>query len=37
MDSLVRSAGFKKVETLLDADGIFTVSLARRCHTGNPP
>jgi len=31
MDALVRSAGFEKLETLLDGDGIFTVSLARRC------
>jgi alpha-beta hydrolase superfamily lysophospholipase/SAM-dependent methyltransferase len=30
MDGLVRMAGFEKEETLLDADGIFTVSLARR-------
>ena len=30
MDSLVARAGFEKLETLLDKDGIFTVSLARR-------
>jgi alpha-beta hydrolase superfamily lysophospholipase/SAM-dependent methyltransferase len=30
MDSLVRAAGFEKLETLLDEDGIFSVSLARR-------
>ncbi|HEV3198358.1 MAG TPA: bifunctional alpha/beta hydrolase/class I SAM-dependent methyltransferase [Bryobacteraceae bacterium] len=30
MDSLVERAGFEKLETRLDADGIFTVSLARR-------
>jgi alpha-beta hydrolase superfamily lysophospholipase len=30
MDTLVRSAGFEKLGTLLDADGIFSVSLARR-------
>ncbi|HLJ50785.1 MAG TPA: bifunctional alpha/beta hydrolase/class I SAM-dependent methyltransferase [Bryobacteraceae bacterium] len=32
MDSLVRAAGFEKVETLLDDDGIFSVSLARRAR-----
>ncbi len=32
MDALVRSAGFEKVETLLDAEGIFSVSLARRAR-----
>lgn len=31
MDALVRAAGFEKVEMLTDPDGIFTVSLARRC------
>jgi hypothetical protein len=31
MDALVRSAGFEKLEMLIGADGIFTVSLARRC------
>jgi len=42
MDSLVRSAGFEKLETLLDRDGIFSVSLARRhaldrsTHTAAP-
>jgi alpha-beta hydrolase superfamily lysophospholipase len=30
MDELVRSAGFEKLEMLIDADGIFTVSLARK-------
>ncbi len=30
MDALVHAAGFEKLETRLDADGIFTVSLARR-------
>ena len=35
MDALVRRAGFEKLETLLDADGIFTVSLARRCAKEN--
>jgi alpha-beta hydrolase superfamily lysophospholipase len=30
MDALVQGAGFEKLETLLDRDGIFTVSLARR-------
>ena len=34
MDALVRSAGFEKLETRLDGDGIFSVSLARRCPTG---
>jgi len=29
MDTLVRSAGFEKLETRMDGDGIFTVSLAR--------
>jgi alpha-beta hydrolase superfamily lysophospholipase/SAM-dependent methyltransferase len=29
MDALVRSAGFEKLEMLIGADGIFTVSLAR--------
>ncbi len=31
MDELVRSAGFEKLDMLIGADGIFTVSLARRC------
>jgi hypothetical protein len=30
MDALVFRAGFEKLETRLDADGIFTVSLAGR-------
>jgi alpha-beta hydrolase superfamily lysophospholipase len=30
MDDLVRNAGFEKLEMLIDADGIFTVSLARK-------
>jgi alpha-beta hydrolase superfamily lysophospholipase len=30
MDTLVRAAGFEKLEMLMDPDGIFTVSLARR-------
>ncbi len=30
MDELVRNAGFEKLEMLIDADGIFTVSLARK-------
>jgi hypothetical protein len=30
MDTLVRSAGFEKLETLMDGNGIFSVSLARR-------
>jgi alpha-beta hydrolase superfamily lysophospholipase len=30
MDALVRSAGFEKVDMLIDDTGIFTVSLARR-------
>jgi alpha-beta hydrolase superfamily lysophospholipase len=30
MDALVRAAGFEKLEMLMDPDGIFTVSLARR-------
>ena len=30
MDALVREAGFEKMETLMDPDGIFTVSLAKR-------
>lgn len=30
MDALVRQAGFEKLETLLDDNGIFSVSLARR-------
>lgn len=30
MDDLVRNAGFEKLEMLVDADGIFTVSLARK-------
>ena len=30
MDALVRAAGFEKLEMLIGADGIFTVSLARR-------
>jgi len=30
MDELVRSAGFEKLEMLIDAGGIFTVSLARK-------
>lgn len=30
MDELVRQAGFSKVKMLIDDDGIFTVSLARR-------
>ena len=30
MDALVRAAGFEKLETRLDPDGIFSVSLARR-------
>lgn len=30
MDELVRSAGFEKVDMLLDPEGIFTVSVARR-------
>jgi alpha-beta hydrolase superfamily lysophospholipase len=30
MDELVRSAGFEKMEMLIDDDGIFTVSLARK-------
>jgi hypothetical protein len=30
MDALVARAGFEKLETRMDADGIFTVSLARR-------
>jgi hypothetical protein len=31
MDALVSDAGFEKLEMLSDPDGIFTVSLARRC------
>jgi alpha-beta hydrolase superfamily lysophospholipase len=31
MDALVSAAGFEKLEMLTDPDGIFTVSLARRC------
>ena len=30
MDQLVESAGFRKVQQWIDADGIFTVSLAVR-------
>ena len=30
LDDLVRQAGFEKLETLTDEDGIFTVSLAQR-------
>jgi alpha-beta hydrolase superfamily lysophospholipase len=30
IDALVHAAGFEKIDTLLDRDGIFTVSLARR-------
>jgi len=30
MDTLVRSAGFEKLETRMDGNGIFSVSLARR-------
>jgi len=30
MDALVRAAGFEKLDMLIGADGIFTVSLARR-------
>jgi hypothetical protein len=30
MDALVRSAGFEKEQMLVDEEGIFTVSLARR-------
>jgi hypothetical protein len=32
MDALVHAAGFTKLATLMDNDGIFTVSLARRIH-----
>ena len=30
MDALVAEAGFEKVATLIDDDGIFSVSLARK-------
>lgn len=30
MDQLVAEAGFRKVDMLIDGDGIFTVSLARK-------
>jgi hypothetical protein len=30
MDQLVEDAGFRKIETTIDDQGIFTVSLARR-------
>src|SRR5579871_21401 len=33
MDALVEHAGFEKLETRMDEDGIFTVSLARRRAT----
>jgi alpha-beta hydrolase superfamily lysophospholipase len=35
MDALVSDAGFEKLEMLTDPDGIFTVSLARRCARVN--
>jgi len=34
MDALVQAAGFEKLETLIDGDGIFSVSLARRRAAG---
>src|SRR5262249_45608822 len=36
MDALVRDAGFEKLQTLLDDDGIFTVSVARIRAAGKP-
>jgi hypothetical protein len=36
MDALVERAGFEKLETRMDADGIFTVSLARRRPAAAP-
>jgi hypothetical protein len=36
MDSLVRAAGFEKVDTLVDSDGIFAVSLAQRQAKSGP-
>ncbi len=33
MDTLVREAGFEKLDMAIDQWGIFTVSLARRLQT----
>jgi hypothetical protein len=35
MDTLVGSAGFVKLETLMDRNGIFRVSLVQRRSGGN--